>query len=68
LIKEKKIMHRSTRNESNFSSAEKIAWDYVLPYRHIPIHAQDERNAEKLAEFLEKVFRPEELANAESRL
>lgn len=68
LIEEGEIMHRSTRDESNLSNAEKIAWAYVLPHKNIPIYPQDERAAEKLAEFLEKVFRPEELANAESRL
>lgn len=60
-------MWRSHRNESKYSNAEKIAWEYVLPYKHLPIIDHDTQEANKLAAFLNKIFSKQALAAAVKR-
>ena len=55
---------RSQRDESKFTNAEKIAWDFVLPYQHLYILDYDTNRANSLAKKLEKVFTEEALRDA----
>lgn len=50
------------------TNAEKIAWDMILPYQHIPILPDDRRYVDKCTEILEKVFTEEQLKTAVEKL
>jgi len=47
-------MWRCHTNESHYSDAAIVAWEFVLPYYHIPILDSDIQSVKKLATFLEK--------------
>jgi len=57
-------MWRIDRDESRLSDAELIAWEYVLPFKHILILEGDRDKAEKLSEFLSKTFPKQVLKKA----
>jgi len=57
-------MWRINRDESHLSDAELISWEYVLPFKHIPIFEEDKEEAEKLSEFLLKTFSKQVLKKA----
>lgn len=59
---------RIDRDESNYSSARKLAWEYVLPYKHIPILDSDEKAVDEMLRFLTKAFSPQALTAAVKRL
>ncbi len=59
---------RIDQNETNFSDAKLLAWDYVLPYKHLPILDNDYKNVKKIKEFLEKSFSKQALSTAVKRL
>ena len=60
-------MWRCNRDESKFSPVEKIAWEYVLPYMHVPIIDSDEDQVRDLVKFLTNIFTTEELLAAYDR-
>lgn len=61
-------MWRSHRDESTFSYAELIAWEYVLPFKRLPILDSDREEARKLTTFLNEHFSSEELYNTYLRI
>lgn len=61
-------MWRVDRDESYFSSADRLAWHHVLPEKHIPIIDRDIIMAGRLSKFLSLAFDEEELSEACKRL
>ena len=62
--------YRSERDESHFTNAEMLAWEFVLPYRYVPILDSDTHSAEKLVIFLQSKFSRQALklaANKDSK-
>jgi hypothetical protein len=61
-------MHRSNQDESKFSDAEKLAWEYILPFRHLFIMESERIAVKKLTLFLEKMFSKKALKTAVSKI
>lgn len=61
-------MYRSERDESRFTPAEVIAWEMVLPHRHVPVLPYDRERAEQLAKKLEQFFDAQALEDAAGRV
>jgi hypothetical protein len=61
-------MHRCNKDESNFTDAQKIAWNHVLPYQHLCIVDYDEEKVRELVIMLNKTFSRQALAAAVKRL
>ena len=59
---------RLDQDESNFSSAQKIAWHWVLPYKHLPIVNSEYKRVREFTKLLEQAFSPQALAAAVKRL
>ncbi len=49
-------MYRKDGDESKFTKAEKIAWDIVLPYKHILILESDKDEVKKLVPHIQKIL------------
>ena len=52
------MVWRINRDESDLTSAEKAAWDIILPQMHIPIIEEDHKRVEELVPYLEKIKCP----------
>lgn len=61
-------MWRIHRDESSFSDARKLTWEYVLPYKHVPIIENDEHSAKRIEKFLNNAFTEKQLKSAVKRL
>jgi len=61
-------MWRIHQDESNFSAADTIAWDFVLPFMHLPILDSDINEAKRLSKKLEKIFSKQALSAAAKRI
>ena len=55
---------RRDRHETNYRVEKKIAWEYVLPYKNIPILDSDRGEVYKLSKFLRDHFSDEALDKA----
>lgn len=47
---------RFDRNEKDFTEAEKLAWDFILPYKHIPILEEDYDKVNSLIKLLDPLI------------
>jgi hypothetical protein len=61
-------MYRCEQNETYFSDAERLAWEFVLPWKYIPILDTDRSKTAELAKFLSKSFSRQALKSAASKL
>ena len=50
------MTYRVDIDESNFSPAEVVAWEIVLPYKHLHVLSQDESEARELTGKLRSFF------------
>ena len=55
---------RIALNERDYTPAQVLAWEHILPQKHIPVLDEDFRRARELAAFLEKRFTPDALKDA----
>jgi hypothetical protein len=55
-------------NEKNYSDAELLAWNYILPHKHIPVLNSDYTKVKELTCYLEKAFSRQALKSAIKRL
>lgn len=60
-------MWRVDRDETSLTDAEKLAWDFILPYRHVPILDSDHDQAKRLAAYLNRCFTEQALKAAVER-
>ena len=60
--------YRANRDEAHFTPAQKVAWEYVLPYMYLPVIDSDIKKAQGLSEFLEKTFPEQALIDAAESL
>ena len=56
--------YRIERDETKLSDAQLLAWEIVLPYKHVPIIDSDTTEANELTTFLNSVFSKKALKEA----
>lgn len=61
-------MKRYLEDESNFSDAEKVAWELVMPLKHTVVLSSDIAEIKETVTFLERYFTTQELENAASKI
>ena len=59
---------RINTNESNYSDSELIAWNFVLPEKHLPIIDEDRAQVKKVKAFLESTFSKQAMSSAVKKL